>query len=323
MTMTSTMEMAGRRLRIDRLRRLMKKHQPTTKEDVEHCPPTPDIIPVSVEHHDDANNPRELTTTPEGGFNAADVTNITSNSEGFNAAAADIASATATLISYEEGKRLFQQQYHDVRNKLISPTQETEVSRSRASPMSMPFITHSTVNHFEPSVVGDAHTFACDKMNHSSPKQCPKETNKCKSTKSFDVNEISLVDMDDVSEIENPDLIGGEDENYVCLQVLNESLLRPNTTTQSDQMDNDIISLPYLTVVTPEDGEKTRGRNNESERSSSHRHRLQCNYADENLQSYIGDYCNDIVQALSNNMNGCGLNETYVALDEIRSALFQ
>lgn len=129
--------------------------------------------------------------------------------------------------------------------------------------------------------------------------------------------------MDDVSEIENPDLIGGEDENYVCLQVLNESLVRPNTTTQSDQMDNDILSLPYLTVVTPEDGEKTRGRNNESERSSSHRHRLQCNYADENLQSYIGDYCNDIVQALSNNMNGCGLNETYVALDEIRSALFQ
>jgi hypothetical protein len=311
--------------RIDRLRKrigsIKRRTSTTIEREDEHNPtpdihPTPDIIPVSIEHgHNDANQ-RALTTASEGFNAAAAAITSNSNSVGFKAAAAAAITSVTTATqnkSFEEGTpSMFQQQYDDVWNRLIvSSPKETEVS-------SMPSFNHSTVNYFEPSVENvDAHTYACDKMSHSPT--CPKQTTtECKSSSSFVVNEISLVDMDDVSDIENPDHFE-EGEKNVCLQVLNENLC-PNTQPQSDQMlDNDIISLPHLMVVTPEDG----GRNNNDSKRNSSRQTPCLLGTDANLQTYIGDSYNDIIQALSNNMRGCGLDETYVALDEIRNGLFQ
>lgn len=291
--------MAGR---LDRLRRRISTKRRSTVVTIEVVDPSPNL-----EDCDDTQ--RELTTSSEEeGFKAADT------------AAAFTSSTPAThTISFEEGKRLFQfqQQYHDVRNRLAISPKKTEVSP-------LPSSTYSTVNYFAPSVVEnvESHTYADDKMNNSST--CPKtkkETTNCKTSSRFVVNEISLVDMDDVSDIENPDQID-EEENNGFFSVLNEKLCH-TIHSQSDLMDNDIISLPHLTIVTPEDGEKSGGRNNCSRRNSSFS--LQTPYlnVNENLQTYIGDSYNDIIQALSSNTRGCGLNETFSVLDEIRNALFQ
>ena len=313
---------------LHRLRRRMsmkKRHSGTSiKENSEHClTPDTEIMHVSVEHvGDDAATQRELTiTTSDESANAAPAAALPSNNSEAEGAA-DVNDAAndnitpapaATPTSNEKGKQLFQQQL-----PLISPREEAEEA------LSMPSITaYSTVNYFEPSVEEnnvDAHTYACDKMNPiPTQAQKPKEISQLQRSSNFGIIEINVDDMDDVSDIENPEpLPFQEEENNVCFQVFNESLCtsKTNTNQLSDQMDdNDLISLPHLTVVTPEDGEKSRGRNT-STRRSSRSHKTH----DESFQTYIEDSYNDIIQALTNSTKECGLTDT---LDEIRNGLFQ
>ena len=182
---------------------------------------------------------------------------------------------------------------------------------------------YSTVNYFEPSVEEnnvDAHTVACDNMNHTAAQaQNDQEISRNKSSGRFGVIEINLNDVDDVSDIESPEPLFEEEENKVCFLVFNEGLCATNTKNSnhpSNQMDdNDIISLPHLSVVTPDDGEKSRRRNTSigSGRRSHKTH-------DDSFQSYVEDSYYDIIQVLSNSTKECGLT---VTLDDIRNGLFQ
>lgn len=114
-------------------------------------------------------------------------------------------------------------------------------------------------------------------------------------------------------EIGTPEGLNNKDENLVCLHVLNETL---RDCSAYHNVDNDIVSLPQLSVVTPEDDQQSRGKttNDTTTKSST------CNYCtDEDVQKlWI-----DMIQALSNNMKGCRLNDTYdSALDEIKNSLW-
>ena len=174
---------------------------------------------------------------------------------------------------------------------------------------------YSTVNYFEPSVEEnnvDAHTCACDNLQQAySHKEIPGN----KRSGSFRVIEINLNNMDDVSDIESLEPLFREERKNVCFQVFNEGLCATDTMYSnhpSNQMDdNDIISLPHLSVVTPDDRGKSRGRNNSIRR----RHKI-----DDSFQSYVEDSYNDIIQKLSDSTKECGLTDT---LDDIRNRLFQ
>lgn len=154
----------------------------------------------------------------------------------------------------------------------------------------------------------DAHTYACD--NLAQVKEIPGN----KRSGSFRVIEINLNNMDDVSDIESLEPLFREERNNVCFQVFNEGLCATDTISNhpSNQMDdNDIISLPHLSVVTPDNRGKSRGRNNSIRR----RHKI-----DDSFQSYLEDSYNDIIQKLSDSTKECGLT---VTLDDIRNGLFQ
>lgn len=308
---------------LHRLRRRMSKKKRCSsstpiKEDIEHCPtPDTDILPVSVEHvYDDDVTQRELTvTTSEGSVNAALAAATPSNNleaEGLNvsnSAVADVSTAAASPTSNgEEGNQL----------QLISPREEAEEM------LSMPSITaYSTVNYFEPSDEGshnvEAHTNSCNKIKDT-PAQEQNEKENSEDKESFGVIEINFDDIDDVSDIENPELIHFEEEKHnVCYQVFHENLCARNTNTNHspyDMDDNDIVSLPHFSVVTPEDGEKSRGRNTSTTRRSS----SPDNAHDDSFQSYIEGSYNDLIQALSKSTKECGLTDT---LDEIKNGLFQ
>ena len=180
---------------------------------------------------------------------------------------------------------------------------------------SIPLKAYSTVNYFEPSVEEnnvDAHTCACDNLQQAyGHKEIPGN----KRSDSFRVIEINLNNMDDVSDIESLEPLFREERNNVCFQVFNEGLCATDTNSNhpSNQMDdNDIISLPHLSVVTPDDREKSRGRNTSIRR----RHKIDDSF----FQSYVEDSYNDIIQKLSDSTKECGLTDT---LDDIRNGLFQ
>lgn len=316
---------------LHRLRRRMSKKKRSIsapiKEVIEHCPtPDTDILPVSVDHvYDDDVIQRELTiTTSEESGNAARAAATPSNnleSEGLNISTTAVADLNAVLApptpNDEEGEQISQQQL-----PLISPREEADEM------LSMPSITaYSTVNYFEPSDEGStnvvARTYASDKIKdtsaqESAQEQYKKENSQDKYSGSFGVIEFNPDDIDDVSDIENPEVIHFEEEKRnVCFQVFNENLCARNTNSEPHEIDdNDIISLPHLSVVTPEDGEKSRGKNTSTTRRSSSPH----NAHDDSFQSYIEGSYNDLIQALSKSTKECGLSDT---LDEIKNGLFQ
>lgn len=299
--MSSTLYRLRRRLNTTK-----KRHSDTISgSPIEHT----DMMPVCIEHvyNYDVTTKRELTsersgnTAPAISYNNSELGVVNVN----HAVAVDISSSAAS--PNRDGKRRLLKQL-----PMISPKEEEEEM------LSIPSIkAYSTVNYFEPSVEEnnvDAHTYACDKMNHTAAQaQNGREITRNKSSGRFGVIEINLNDVDDVSDIESPEPLFEEEENNVCFQVFNEGLCATNTNANhpSNQMDdNDILSLPHLSVVTPDDGEKSR-RENTSIRRRSH---------NDCLQSYVEDSYNDIIQALSISTKECGLTLT---LDDIRKGLFQ
>lgn len=321
--MPSTLHRLSLRRRMSKKKRCSSSSSTPIKEEIEHWPtPDTDILPVNVEHvYEDDVTQRELTiTTSEGSVNAALAAATPSNNleaeelNVSNSAVADVSSAAVSPTSNgEEEKQSSQQQL-----PLISPQEEEE------EVLSMPSITaYSTVNYFEPSDDEhnnvDAHSYASYKLKCTpAQEQNEKEVSDDKYSGSFGVIEINFDDMDDVSDIESPEIIHLQEENgNVCFQVLNESLCARNTNHSTHDLDdNDIISLPHLSVVTPEDGEKSRGRNTSTTRRSSSALKAH----DDSFQSYIEGSYNDLIQALSKSSKECGLTDT---LDEIKNGLFQ
>ena len=311
--------------RIDRLRRrinIKKRSQSTPiKASAGHCQ-TPDTAaipasPFSLEYDDEVKR-EVIVTVSEANVNATP--GIATPSNNLDEDMFKSAPAPAAVTPQPEGddvKISFEKQ-----QPLIVP-KEREAS---VELLSMPSITaYSTVNYFEPSEDEhshvDAHTCACDKINaiqlaaQSQPPQVE--------SSNFGYIEFSMDEMDDVSDIESPDHFSThEEERNVCFQSFKEGLCHSasNDDRSPDDLDNDIISLPHLTVNTPEEGDKSKGRNDSKGGNRRSSHMTFCTLNDESFQTYLGDSYNDIIQALSNNMKECGLNES---IDDIRNGLFR
>lgn len=265
--------------------------------------------------------------------NSSTTQHVTANSKAFETVSEAItpttAATTPTAASSADAKRLLKQQYDIVRSNLISTPSDEDLkaplgSQKETEDMSsLPSNTHSAVNFFEPSfaefeIVQSAKIPSPFKL--STPEYRKKGKSLSKRSIISDLSEINISTMDDVSEIGTPEgLNNNEDENLVCLQVFNETLTRGGGHCSSNRnVDNDIVSLPQLSVVTPEDDHQCRRKTmNDSPyqpttKSSSY------NYCtDEDVQKL----CNDMIQALS---KGCGLNDTYDSsiLDEIKNSLW-
>lgn len=295
----------------------------TTSSSTQHC--SPEIVSVSV------TSAAMSVDYGQRDSNSSTTQQVTANSKAFETASEAItpttAATTPTAASSADAKRLLKQQYDIVRSNLISTPSDEDVKAPLASQKetedmsSLPSNTHSAVNCFEPSFA-EFEIVQSPKIPSPFKLSTPEYRKKGKilSKRSISVlSEINISTTDYVSEIGTPEGLNNEDENLVCLQVFNETLTRGGGHCASNRnVDNDIVSLPQLSVVTPEDDQQCRRKTMNDSPYQTTTKTSSYNYCtDEDVQKL----CNDMIQALS---KGCGLNDTYDSsiLDEIKNSLW-
>ena len=297
----------------------------TTSSSTQHC--SPEIVSVSV------TSAAMSVNYGQRDFNSSTTHIVTANSKALGTASEVVtpttAATTPTAASSADAKRLLKQQYDIVRSNLISTPSDEDLKAPLASQKetdvsSLPSNTHSAVNFFEPSFA-EFEIVQSPKIPSPFKLSTPeyRKGGKSLSKRSISVlSEINISTMDDVSEIGTPEGLNNKDENLVCLQVLNETLTRGGGHCVSNHnVDNDIVSLPQLSVVTPEDDQQCRRKTMNDSPYQTTTKSSSYNYCtDEDVQKL----CNDMIQALSNNMKGCGLNDTYdsTILDDIKNSLW-